>query len=289
MKFLSMNCWLIPFQANFPRVFDLGIKHRSTRLTKWLRDHSGADGFDVILLQEVWSSGSWLAGLIDYLVDYQIFEGRHLREQLMHIYPFVSNPGGVDWNLIRKQFLDSGLIIASKYPIISQAFVAYSGDVHGVDGFAKKGCLVVALKFPDGSIGIVATTHLYAGPEGFIRLNQVRTALAFIAGFASSIPEKDKIIMRMFAGDFNIPSDSADYSDLAAVMKEEGFSDEGATVPTSDQAPNPPQRIDYVWLARGSNMTGNSASATVTERSATDRDLWAGRRLEILSEDYRNI
>lgn len=61
--------------------------------------------------------------------------------------------------------LTAGLIIASKWPIIRNTFVAYDNAM-SVDKWANKGVLVVELKISDGESIVIANTHLQGSFHG---------------------------------------------------------------------------------------------------------------------------
>jgi endonuclease/exonuclease/phosphatase family metal-dependent hydrolase len=109
-----------------------------------------------------------------------------------------------------EKFLDSGLQIASDYPIISirrAAFPVFA--CAGYDCLANKGILLVKVKLPDRSMPItIATTHMNSKRSSGV--SQARSLYAFqrqvdvINGFLAA--HRDPRLPIIFAGDFNASS-----------------------------------------------------------------------------------
>lgn len=157
----------------------------------------------------------------------------------------------------------SGLLIASRRPVIDQNFTAFR-DASGSDRFAKKGMLRVSLEGAREPLHLFAT-HLQAGDHaGAIRAAQLRQARAFIdAELEVAAPGRSAIM-----GDLNIIGErggraTTEYRSLRETFRE--FLDlhhllrRGEPEPTWDPIENrsmigpgydEKERLDYV-LVRG--------------------------------------
>jgi endonuclease/exonuclease/phosphatase family metal-dependent hydrolase len=105
------------------------------------------------------------------------------------------------------KYLDSGLQIASDYPIISIRRAAFpSFACAGYDCLANKGVLLVTVKLPDNPVPVtIATTHLNSkrssGVSQLRSLYAYRRQIDVINGFLAAHRDPRQPII--FAGDFN--------------------------------------------------------------------------------------
>lgn len=157
----------------------------------------------------------------------------------------------------------SGLLIASRRPIIDQNFIAFR-HASGSDRFAKKGMLRVSLEGEREKLHVFAT-HLQAGDHAHaIRRAQLQEARAFVDYELGRSDKGRSAIM----GDLNIigerdGKETREYRSLRRIFNE--FLDlhrllrEGEPEPTWDPIENRPmigphyherERLDYV-LVRG--------------------------------------
>lgn len=88
---------------------------------------------------------------------------------------------------VNRYFLGSGLLIASKYPVVAAAFQPYSCACFS-DKLACKGCLVAKVSLDSGGklVGYVCNTHLQAHDDPLaesVRLAQLGECKAAIARF----------------------------------------------------------------------------------------------------------
>lgn len=100
--------------------------------------------------------------------------------------------------------MDGGLLILSRYPIISTASLRYNESA-GADGICAKGVLYAQVQLTSGSEGTmhVFTTHTQSGefhPETTIRENQI-TAMA---SFISTQIRRHSTAPVLIGGDFNL-------------------------------------------------------------------------------------
>ena len=276
LRVMQLNAWLIPVRPNFPKCLDFHAFGRAKRLAKWIEAEAVAKRLDVCILQEVWTPWrSVVAGLIHSAFCCQLF-GRSLVENaLKSVLPYMSKVEGSYPCDCTKRFFDSGLMIASKFPIIEQTFQMYPpGSPH--DALSSKGVLVAALKRPDSTILIVASSHLDAGDDDEVKLSQLRIALGVIREFVRKIANKFSVPISavLFGADMNIDgvefwrSDTF-YGTARQLMEADGFVDSwlltdrpvAASAPygpdshpelgiTSDQH-NCVKRLDYLWTKQG--------------------------------------
>lgn len=102
--------------------------------------------------------------------------------------------------------MTSGLLLASKFPIVDVGFTEYTNRA-GIDARAKKGVLAATLKLNDEKTICVATTHMQAGYPGASqaakaegRVIQFHHARKFIKELTDQKPVQDVFLL----GDFNI-------------------------------------------------------------------------------------
>ena len=122
---------------------------------------------------------------------------------------------------------DSGVFIASRWPIIAEDYLVYDEDVcEGFDCQAEKGAVYAKID-KDGRQYHVFGTHLQAGwSNQWVRESQLDELAAFIADQA--IPADEPVIM---AGDMNITRAASHYADMKTRLE--------AVQPWVDNDPNP--------------------------------------------------
>lgn len=104
------------------------------------------------------------------------------------------------------QFIDSGLITLSKYPILRVKRLVFKACT-GFDCFSRKGALLTTIKVPSiGEIDIY-NTHLNAGKNKKVKYTQLEQLYKFIRKYSSNRPA-------VILGDFNITPDSDFYTYL---------------------------------------------------------------------------
>ena len=122
--------------------------------------------------------------------------------------------------------INSGLFAFSKFKIINKNFMPFK-NCGGVQCASRKGVQHLRLKLPSGQLLDVFNTHLQAfEKDASIRALQLQQASEFIA----KINQND--LPAIFAGDFNIISEIAEYSIISGVLL--GFSDVWASVNPGD-------------------------------------------------------
>jgi endonuclease/exonuclease/phosphatase family metal-dependent hydrolase len=131
-----------------------GKKERAAALIGKIK-RMGVDQPDVITLQEIWEN------------KYK----REIRTKLEDIYPYshldLTKPGEALFDGALEgqvKYLNSGLMILSKYPILKTSSHTYENDVTifegSEDGLAMKGLIGVTLELPGDQEVHVFTTHL---------------------------------------------------------------------------------------------------------------------------------
>lgn len=157
------------------------LSHRTSVFKKpaLRRRRHGDDGFD----HEV---SAFFPANLDFLCLQEVFDRRaaaRLRRQLHRYFPFVlSDVGRYAWKgcCSRFKFLNSGLLLASRYPILDADFRCYP-NARGPDAMVSKGalfvkvCVIRSLSFSPSMALIVflCTANAksgvqHAGPESFL-------------------------------------------------------------------------------------------------------------------------
>lgn len=203
LRVLSYNLNVLPFEANFHSASGLHGGNTVRRLEFFVADIWSRNlrnvGVDIIALQEVFSS-PFLP-----MFCYQRALIRRLRHLGYHHIVHPTRPplrrmiGNSVWT-------DSGLIIASKYPVIEQAVYYFNNRGHGLDAGAQKGALFARVEI-DKSLDLyvdvfnvhLQATHNDGGPYAAIRKAQMFELVRFIKQRTScfSYPY-------LLTGDFNL-------------------------------------------------------------------------------------
>nr|XP_014352074.1 PREDICTED: sphingomyelin phosphodiesterase 3 [Latimeria chalumnae] len=107
------------------------------------------------------------------------------------------------------KFFNSGLFLASRYPILEAEYHCYS-NARGEDALAAKGLLCAKIQVgtsPEGQgiVGYYNCTHLHAPEEdGQIRCDQLTSMMDWINKFQKATRLKDEIVVfDVLCGDFN--------------------------------------------------------------------------------------
>ena len=289
---LCLNCWLIPVKFAFP-FLDFFVRSRAKRLVVFLKSFRP----DIIILQEVWSPANFITYIINFLCFGAILGRSVVQRELEKRYAFITRPvGGKWWDLTR--FLDSGLIIATNYPVHYVDFAPHSGSIKD-DRLANKGTLAAAMTIGKQP-AIVVTTHLAATGPGTIRQAQLEHLLAFISVFRSNAELRTGLIFSkiILGGDFNINGfDKDSYVSLNRRLSELGLVDisrdanaegihedvdlergEFPLYPSSDGCGDKLQRLDYLFAA------GVSGTVTLTSGWKAPIDLVAKMHGKNLNE-----
>jgi len=179
-----------------------------------------------------------------------------IRDALFHYlsmtYGYIVDKGDVPWSIRQ----DSGLFLASKYPVNSQRFVPYLNS-SGADSLAQKGVVGVTIDV-QGDIIYVLNTHLQAdyGDEG--EYSEIRRKQVSKLAAVSSYQPYPTLVM----GDMNILAEedpgtpTAEYlrmmrlMDLRDLYREEstdpGYTLDKSNKRSSDQAEG---RMDYIMAS----------------------------------------
>jgi len=275
-------------------------------MADWLEEQVMTRRLDIAIFQEVWTPWrSFVASTIHSAFCCRLFGRSVIEKSLGKVLPYFTKVQGSYPCDCTKRFFDSGLVIASRYPIIEERFKIYpSGSPH--DALSSKGILVAALRRPDNGIIIVGSSHLDAGDDDSFKIDQLRIALTHFKEFTSFIQTKypnDDIVATMFGSDMNIDgvefwediAEKSSYAKVRKIMNSEGFQDSWLLTPreipseeirnsktyrperhpqlgiTSDQH-ECVKRLDYIWVCPGPIGTmypgppGNVQGATPPEQ-----------------------
>lgn len=172
-------------------------------------------------------------------------------------YPFLAYGPGKKG--IRQS---SGLLIASKFPIVQSAALVYHACA-GVDCLSRKGVAYARVAVPGFGEVDVFVTHMNSAGSQFVRLAQVQEMSHFVEEYSS--PDRPMILM----GDFNYEPDGAAYWETAAVMglrdTQTEFVASHPELPELERealtwdprinknAKGRPRKLDYVWIRDSSS------------------------------------
>lgn len=191
IRVLSLNTFIRPFLIGVSDYKD----QRLQRLLPYLRS------YDLICFQELfWTTGSRKKQFLDQLINHASF-----------IYQ-TSSPVPALSGLLRwpPKFIDAGLVILSKYPIIKAQYYTFSDAVgKSVDYVVAKGVLYARIGLfadaPERTVHVF-TLHLQAS-NGLddVAFKEVRaTQLQELVLFVRDMIKDDPEAMVILAGDFNV-------------------------------------------------------------------------------------
>ncbi|KAL7885342.1 hypothetical protein AOLI_G00056370 [Acnodon oligacanthus] len=199
-------------------------QHRASffkRPTGRKRRH-GDDGFD----HEI---SAFFPANLDFLCLQEVFDRRaseRLCRQLHRYFPYVlSDVGRYGWKgcCSRFKFLNSGLLLASRYPILDAHYECYPNG-RGEDALAAKGALYAKVQVGTSHqeqrvVGYITCTHLHAiEGDASVRCEQLDLLLEWGAEFrrATSVPAgeekalEDQVAFDVILGDLNFDNCSSE-------------------------------------------------------------------------------
>uniref|UniRef100_W5KNU4 Sphingomyelin phosphodiesterase 3 n=1 Tax=Astyanax mexicanus TaxID=7994 RepID=W5KNU4_ASTMX len=199
-------------------------QHRASvfkRPTGRKRRH-GDDGFD----HEI---SAFFPANLDFLCLQEVFDRRaseKLCRQLHRYFPYVlSDVGRYGWKgcCSRFKFLNSGLLLASRYPILDAHYECYPNG-RSEDALAAKGALYAKVQVGTSHqeqrvVGYITCTHLHAiEGDSSVRCEQLDMLLEWGAEFrrATSVPAgeekalEDQVAFDVILGDFNFDNCSSE-------------------------------------------------------------------------------
>ena len=268
-RILVQNCFLIPVKPNFPNCFDLNTHQRAARLCQMIDSlNQGDEPVDLLVLQEVWSErASWISRIVDFILCGSAFARRivenHIRDSFRFFTELKGKPG-----MRSQRLLDSGLMIASRHPILDQAFFAFGKGSDAVEALANKGALAAAILTFSGKLVIVCNTHLDAGHSARVRFEQLSLIIPFITSFRenASLKTGRQVAMTLFCGDFNTDGLSPSlYHELCTMIEPLGLRDSwlgSEPCVTSEGCGDESQRLDYIFSDRPALFTDRTPPFT---------------------------
>uniref|UniRef100_A0A3B3C8S8 Sphingomyelin phosphodiesterase 3 n=1 Tax=Oryzias melastigma TaxID=30732 RepID=A0A3B3C8S8_ORYME len=166
---------------------------------------------------------------LDFMALQEVFDHgatSRLRRQLHRYFPYVlSDVGRYGWRgcCSRFKFLNSGLLLASRYPILDARFECYPNG-RGEDALAAKGALFAKVHVGTSHqeqrvVGYITCTHLHAiEGDAAVRCEQLDLLLQWGAEFRQSScqsPEGEKVLEDLVAfdvilGDLNFDNCSSE-------------------------------------------------------------------------------
>ncbi|XP_056307831.1 sphingomyelin phosphodiesterase 3 [Danio aesculapii] len=182
----------------------------------------GDDGFD----HEI---SAFFPANLDFLCLQEVFDRRaadRLRRQLHRYFPFVlSDVGRYGWKgcCSRFKFLNSGLLLASRYPILDAHYECFPNG-RSEDALAAKGVLFAKVQVGSSSqdqrvVGYITCTHLHAiEGDAAVRCEQLDMLLEWGAEFrrVTSCPAdeekvlEDQVAFDVILGDLNFDNCSSE-------------------------------------------------------------------------------
>ncbi|XP_046890925.1 sphingomyelin phosphodiesterase 3 [Hypomesus transpacificus] len=197
------------------------LSHRTSvfkRPTGRKRRH-GEDGFD----HEI---SAFFPANLDFLCLQEVFDHTstsRLRSQLHRYFPFVlSDVGSYGWRhcCSHFKFLNSGLMLASRYPILDAHYECYPNG-RGEDSLAAKGVLFAKVQVGTSHqeqrvVGYLTCTHLHAiEGDAAVRCEQLDLLLEWGEEFrkATSRPsdeKEDQVAFDVVLGDLNFDNCSSE-------------------------------------------------------------------------------
>lgn len=150
------------------------------------------DQVDVLCLQEVFvESGR------KFLID-----------KLKYYWPYYVGKANKDEYIVE----DSGLMVFSKYPIISHIFYPYEPNI-GVDKLSNKGFLLIKININDSDIRII-NTHMQSDegttPGKNIKQQDIRR---------SQLLQISEVKSDIVVGDLNIDHKTLEYKTISQILK----------------------------------------------------------------------
>lgn len=199
------------------------LSHRTSLLKRHVgrKRRHGDDGFD----HEI---SAFFPANLDFLCLQEVFEERaagRLRRQLHRYFPYLlSDVGRYAWKGCCSRFkcLNSGLLLASRYPILDAHFECYR-NARGEDALASKGALFAKVQVGTSStnqrvVGYITCTHLHAiEGDATVRCEQLDVLLEGVQEFRKNtscpVGEKgpeDQVAFDVIMGDLNFDNCSSE-------------------------------------------------------------------------------
>ncbi|KAG5848759.1 hypothetical protein ANANG_G00102830 [Anguilla anguilla] len=179
------------------------------------RKRSVGDGLD----HEV---SAFFPANLDFLCLQEVFDRQaavKLKQQLHHYFPFIlSDVGRYAWKGCCSQFkfLNSGLMLASQYPILDADYHCFPNG-RGEDALAAKGVLFAKVQVGKSSqgksiVGYIACTHLHSiEGDSVVRCEQLNMLLEYGAYFRKATKrQKDQVAFEVLLGDLNFDNCSSE-------------------------------------------------------------------------------
>jgi long-subunit acyl-CoA synthetase (AMP-forming) len=198
MQLLSYNLNILPSGNIFAGT---GHDHADERMELFCRSLSSMQ-YDVIALQEVFAS--------PFLPPCR--QRRMLRRlrDMGYVHQVVSKSPSVTDLVWRKRWTDSGLVIASRFPIVDSGGFTYQSRGHHLDAGAAKGAVFAKIQFGERYLLLFNThlqaTHVSDPYSKNIRFSQLIELQRFIKRKRHFNPGCASLIV----GDFNIDAIASD-------------------------------------------------------------------------------
>ena len=215
-------------------------------------------GYDVLVLQELFVD-SWREGLLEELAPY---------------YPYrtaVVGEDGARGNPLRQ---DGGVVILSRWPIVSSANLTFGAVCSGTDCLADKGVAYAAVLKGDRRYHVFGThaQSVYGFGVAGVRARQFALWRSFLDGLA--IPADEPVLL---TGDLNVDAYTPELDDMLTALSAVRPPTVGPLAYTWDPALNAlagggSEWLDYVLYAADHHAPAAAWNRAVALREG-DRDL----------------
>ncbi|XP_071973851.1 sphingomyelin phosphodiesterase 3 isoform X2 [Engystomops pustulosus] len=234
---------------------------------------------------------------LDFLCLQEVFDKRaaeKLKEQLHYYFEYILYDVGVYscHGCCVFKFLNSGLMFASRYPILDATYHCYPNG-RGIDALAAKGALFVKVQVgttPQDQriVGYVSCTHLHAlSGDAMIRCEQLDLLLQWMSEFrkftssSSAANPEELVAFDVLCGDLNFDNCSS-----GTLLDPEGLYDEEVCTPDNLQKvlENEDGRKEYLVYPTSKNHCPNHKGRKVPLKGN-------GRRIDYMlySEERLNM
>ncbi|KAF4685006.1 sphingomyelin phosphodiesterase 3, neutral membrane (neutral sphingomyelinase II) [Perkinsus olseni] len=281
INIMTFNTWLIPVRARFPGCLDPRIPERAQRVCRHIEQQAQTYDLDVVTLQEAWAGRqSAVASMVNTLFCGRFFARgqliRYVQNRTQLKYATKAFGTYLCECSAPTKFLDSGLVIMSRWPILMEKFSRFTVAT-GEDALASKGALGVVLDRGEDVI-IVVTTHLDAGHDPDVKLAQLKVVVDVVAYLERECSSRGlRVAAAAMTGDWNIDGTGRDSGASAKVLPKSPSSSPSRTVCTtsrsSDEDTSPTAQSSATVYARVRDFLGKAGFQDVWQMHADKESL----------------
>ncbi|MCR4178732.1 sphingomyelin phosphodiesterase [Providencia vermicola] len=209
IKVMTFNTYLL----HVP-LFSIGASTRNTRINAMIRDNIFSD-VDIVIFQEVFSQDSekkLFSGMRELGVIYHTPVAAQYNESILAYCDSNNcwnNKKGT-WDIIQQ--VNSGIAIASRYPIIYREYHLFDDSGCGADRFSAKGGVRAVIDFKGSKVNVIGT-HMQSDDHYCIMTtpsDHRKTQLNQLINWANSIASEENLAV-VLGGDLNINYTQREY------------------------------------------------------------------------------